>query len=95
MIGADRVAGQPSRLSLPSPVIGIAQCMLGCRHTVSKTYGPAATKAAPASASGWDPTHGCELSSEHEPGAMAPFTLTQDTLVFPSFAVSEGFGWPG
>ena len=42
--GADRVAGQSSRPSLPSPVIGIAQCMLGCRHTVSRTYGPGGDK---------------------------------------------------
>src|SRR5438270_5232838 len=32
--GADRVAGQPSNLSLPSPVIKHARCMLGCRHSV-------------------------------------------------------------
>jgi hypothetical protein len=58
VIGADRVAGQPSRPSLLSPVIGMARCMLGCRHTVSKIYGPAATKAALASASGWGPAPG-------------------------------------
>jgi hypothetical protein len=55
VVGADRVAGQPSRPSLPSPVIEDAQCMLGCRHTVSRTYGPGGDKAAPASASGWGP----------------------------------------
>jgi hypothetical protein len=55
---------QPSRPSQPSPVIGMARCMLGCRHTVSRTYGPAATKAAPASASGWGSAHGRELNSE-------------------------------
>jgi hypothetical protein len=53
VVGADRVAGQPSHPSLPSPVIEDARCMLGCRHTVSRTYGPGAAKAAPASASGW------------------------------------------
>jgi hypothetical protein len=39
-VGADRVAGQPSRPNLPSPVIKDDRCMLGCRHTVSRTYGP-------------------------------------------------------
>ena len=71
MIGTDRVAGQPSRPSLPSPVIGMARCMLGCRHTVSRTNGPGGDK----SNTGirvWmgGPTRGRELNSEHEPGAM-------------------------
>jgi hypothetical protein len=44
VVGADRVAGQPSRPSLPSPVIEDARCMLGCRHTVSRTYGPGGDK---------------------------------------------------
>ena len=44
--GADRVVGQPGRPSLPSPVIEDAQCMLGFRHTVSRTYGPGGDKAA-------------------------------------------------
>jgi hypothetical protein len=35
-IGADRVAGPPSRPSQPSPVIGMARYMLGCCHTVSQ-----------------------------------------------------------
>jgi hypothetical protein len=39
-VGADRVAGQPSRPNLPSPVIKGDRCTLGCRHTVSRTYGP-------------------------------------------------------
>ena len=42
--GADRVASQPSRPSLPSPVIKHARCMLGCRHTVPRTYGPGGDK---------------------------------------------------
>ena len=42
--GADRVAGQPSRSSLPSPVVEDARCMLGCRHTVDRTYGPGGDK---------------------------------------------------
>ena len=42
--GADRVAGQPSRSSLPSPVVEDARCMLGCRHTVYRTYGPGGAK---------------------------------------------------
>jgi hypothetical protein len=44
VVGADRVAGQPSRPSLPSPVIEDARCMLGCRHTVSRPYGPGGDK---------------------------------------------------
>jgi hypothetical protein len=68
VIGADRVAGQPSRPSLPSPVIGMARCMLDRRHTVSKTYGPAATK------QHWhlrlDGSPRAWLNSEHGPGAM-------------------------
>ena len=44
MAGADCVAGQPSRPSLPSPVSGMARCMLGCRNTVSRTYGPGGDK---------------------------------------------------
>jgi hypothetical protein len=44
VIGADRVAGQPSRPSLLSPVIGMARCMLGCRHTVSKNLRPGGDK---------------------------------------------------
>jgi hypothetical protein len=43
VVGAGRAAGQPSRPSLPSPVIEDARCMLGCRHTVSRTYGPGRT----------------------------------------------------
>jgi hypothetical protein len=39
-VGADRVAGQPNRPNLPSPVIKGDRCTLGCRHTVSRTYGP-------------------------------------------------------
>jgi hypothetical protein len=44
VIGAERVAGQPSRPSLPSPVIGMARCMQGCRYTVSATNGPGGGK---------------------------------------------------
>jgi hypothetical protein len=40
VVRANRVAGQPSRPSLPSPVIEEAQCLPGCRHTVSRTYDP-------------------------------------------------------
>jgi hypothetical protein len=52
VVGADRVAGQPSRPSLPSPVIGMARCMLGCRHTVSRTYGPGGDNSSSSSSTG-------------------------------------------
>ena len=39
-VGADPVAGQPSRPNLPSPVIKGDRCTLGCRHTVSEPTAP-------------------------------------------------------
>jgi hypothetical protein len=77
VVGADRVPvsrAAPARRRRPSRTHGA--CWAAAAQYPELTA-PAATKAAPASASGWGPTYGRELNSEHEPGAMAPFTLTK------------------
>jgi hypothetical protein len=71
-VRADCVAGQPSRPSLPSPVIGTARCILGCRHTVSKTYGPGGDKSSTGIRLWMGSYPRRELNSEYEPGAMTP-----------------------
>ena len=45
--------------------------MLGCRHTVPRTYGPSGDKSSTGIRVWMGPTYGRELNSEHEPGAMA------------------------
>ena len=77
----------------PEPTASpVSRAAPACRRRSSRTHGacwaaarrcteptaPAGTKAAPASASGWVLPAGVSSKSEHEPGAMAPFTPTRN-----------------